>query len=158
MKKIILWMLLIILVSLMVGITYYVFVVSPKEDSPSPSNQGVVPKETDNYGNHQIVTWNSYLLEVIDGEEIVESNENTNYSLHIGDVTITMCTIEPNNCDVFKYEKKGKEYVMITDNEKLIKSNFKIFDDVDDGGYPVVKINKYWDDGAISVFYLKKSV
>lgn len=155
MKKIILWILLVILISMMIGITYYVFVVSPDETLNNS-------KEQDNgveyVGKTKVVPWSTYWVEKKENDKTIDSAVDNTYIFNLGEKVIILCSFKSTECVTFHYKKNDKEYVVIDENVNLLNENLKFFDDVDEDGNPIIKINKYWDDGAISVFYLKKNV
>ena len=152
MKKIFLIIVLLILITTAISLTYYVFQIAPKNELKEEPKQEEKKEENKTPGT----SWITYWWELEENNEIIDKAENDSYLLNINDETITMCTFEPANCDEFNYKKQKEEYSIITDNKKILEANFKIIDAKDENGKSIIKINKYWDDGAISIFYLKK--
>ena len=147
-KENILWILLVILFICLVFVNCCYFIPKIRK----------MYKTSTNYNSNRItpIKWCSYAFELYEDGKVIDSADDVNHVLFIDDKTVTMCTIEPDVCDISEYEKVGKTYKLVTDNEKLINANFTIKDSYSDEYGDILEIDKVWEDGAISVFYLRK--
>lgn len=149
-KENILWILLIILFICLIFVNCCYFIPKIRKMYKTSTNY--------NSNNSTKTKWHSYAYELYENDKVIDSAEDINHVIIIDNKTVTMCTIEPEACDTSEYEKVGKTYKLITDNEKLINANFAIKDSYSEEFGEILEIDKFWEDGAISVFYLKKEI
>ena len=104
--------------------------------------------------------WNSYLRETYDDNDtMIDFNDsNVNYYLEISSDSMKICTYEPFDCDDINYKKSGNNYIIDTNNEKILNANLSIKDDTSDEYGNIIKIIKtyYDDEGGYSVFYFRR--
>ena len=102
----------------------------------------------------EVVRWISYKRETFNNDGKLEDySDNGNYIIEMEKNIMTICTFEPDNCDTFEYKMKNGQYIMITNDEKLINANLEIRD-VNN----MIQIVKTSDDGDgwYSIFYFNK--
>ena len=165
MKKNFLLIFVILLFLAIILLSYFKFFTFSKESSiDNKSNNLSDDVKSSNVTNtdtfSDILYWNSYLRETFDDDnKIIDSSNNNNYYLEMDNFTIRICTRKPSNCDEVNYEKNGSKYIINTSNEKFLKANLSIVDDVSSDFGSIIKIIKTYDDeeGGYSIFYFKKS-
>lgn len=146
-KRICLLVLLFILIILVALLTYFRFFYYDTKNNDL------------NNSNNEDIIYLSYRRETFDDSgELVDYSNNSNYQIHYDDSKMTICTVVPDVCDSFDYYKNDDQYVMVTNNEKLINANLEIKDDVNKEFGNIIKIIKTYDDedGGYSIFYFKK--
>lgn len=105
MKKVLLWIMLIILILLLSSLIY------------------IKHTNDNNYNNDNKVTWYSYIKWTFDeeGNEIDVDKQCEDYKIEISNKKIIICQKE--ECKEYKYKKEDYRYILLDNNNKEITDN-----------------------------------
>ena len=119
----------------------------------SSNHNGYIEKKKEEY-------WKSYKRETFEDDgTFVDDSNNSNYIIKLDEKNLTICTIEPDVCDTYQYQKEKDKYIVINGDEKFMNANLEIRDNIDEDKNKIIEIVKTYKDeeGGYSIFYFKKS-